>query len=134
MTIKEDGSSDHLSQIVLERQEDLKKVAKKTNSLNLFKIRLINHLLTKFLPLLNAAAIVAGKQMVKFPSNLYLPRLLDYMATEISTSYKNNMAKHFHSYVFRVFNLVTEKKSRAMKIECEDERKLFSSGLTASES
>ncbi|KAL0228652.1 hypothetical protein GEMRC1_013272 [Eukaryota sp. GEM-RC1] len=63
--------------------------------------------------------------MVKFPSNLYLPRLLDYMATEISTSYKNNMAKHFHSYVFRVFNLVTEKKSRALKIECEDERKLF---------
>ncbi|KAL0232638.1 hypothetical protein GEMRC1_011385 [Eukaryota sp. GEM-RC1] len=70
------------------------------------------HFLSNYIPLLETAGEMVGKDRIVFPSGLYLSNSLGYVATEIIANYKNNMSQHFHEYVFQVFNLVTQKKER----------------------
>ncbi|KAL0235315.1 hypothetical protein GEMRC1_001897 [Eukaryota sp. GEM-RC1] len=80
------------------------------------------HFLSNYIPLLETAGEMVGKDRIVFPSGLYLANPLGYVATEIITNYKNNMCQHFHEYVFQVFNLVTQKKERMEALTDKTER------------
>ncbi|KAL0241016.1 hypothetical protein GEMRC1_006252 [Eukaryota sp. GEM-RC1] len=65
-----------------------------------------------YIPILNNLSTTMGEEVVTIPSLQYLPRILDYAAKQIKTNYENNMSLHFHEHVFRLYNLVLDKKRR----------------------
>ncbi|KAL0239977.1 hypothetical protein GEMRC1_010085 [Eukaryota sp. GEM-RC1] len=101
------NSTDHIKTV----ENSLKNIISNVKTTTTKK-EFAQHFLSNYIPLLETAGEMVGKDRIVFPSGLYLANPLGYVATEIITNYKNNMSQHFHEYVFQVFNLVTQKKER----------------------